>query len=97
MATTERSDVITFKGNPVTLVGQPVEVGQNAPDFQLTAQDMSTKSLDDYGSKVKIVSVVPSLDTSVCDTQTRRFNEEVDKLDADVALLTISMDLPMAQ
>lgn len=93
----ERTNAVTFKGKPVTLEGDEVKVGQKAPDFQLTGTDMSAKSLSDYGDKVKIVSVVPSLDTAVCDTQTRTFNEKAAALGDDVVLLTVSMDLPMAQ
>ncbi len=88
---------VTFKGNPVTLAGNPPEVGQKAPDFQLTANDMSAKKLSDYQGKVKLISVVPSLDTPVCDAQTRKFNEKAANLGDDVVVLTVSMDLPMAQ
>lgn len=91
------NDKVTFKGNPVTLVGEPVQVGDQAPDFNLVGTDMSTKSLKDFGDKVKIVSVVPSLDTPVCDKQTREFNEKANALGDDVVVLTVSMDLPMAQ
>ena len=88
---------VTFKGNPVALAGEPPKVGDKAPDFQLTANDMSAKTLSDYQGKVKLISVVPSLDTPVCDTQTRTFNEKAAGLGDDVQVLTISMDLPMAQ
>lgn len=97
MTTTERAGQITMKGNPVTLVGDPLEVGRKAPDVQLTATDMSAKSLADYQGKVKIVATVPSLDTSVCDQETRTFNERAAELGDDVVVLTVSMDLPMAQ
>ncbi|HEX7010012.1 MAG TPA: thiol peroxidase [Phycisphaeraceae bacterium] len=93
----QRSNVVTFKGNPITLVGEGIKVGQKAPDFQLTATDMSTKTLGDFAGKVKVVSIVPSLDTPVCDTQTRKFNEAASSLGSDVVVLTVSMDLPMAQ
>ncbi|MFP4222546.1 MAG: thiol peroxidase [Phycisphaeraceae bacterium] len=93
----ERNDLVTFKGDPVTLVDDPIAVGQAAPDSELTAIDFSPRRLSDYEGKVKIVSVVPSLDTSVCDTQTRAFNEKATELSEDVVVLTISMDLPPAQ
>lgn len=92
----ERSGVITFKGNPLTLVGPEVRVGQPAPDFQAVAQDLSIAKFSDSNGKVRIVSAVPSLDTPVCDAQTRRFNEEAAKL-SGVEIWTISMDLPFAQ
>ena len=94
---TQRTDVITFKGNPKTLVGNEVEVGQPAPGFQAVANDLSDVSLDQFSGKVVIISSVPSLDTGVCDTQTRRFSQEVGKLGGDVVVLTLSMDLPFAQ
>jgi thiol peroxidase len=94
---TERNGVITLKGNPVTLEGEGVQVGQKAPAFTVLANDMSPKTLADFAGRTVVLSVVPSLDTPVCDVQTRRFNEEAGKLGDKVAVLTISMDLPMAQ
>ncbi len=93
---TERAAAITLKGNPMTLVGDELKVGDKAPDFSLKAVDMSDKTLADFAGKVKIISVVPSLDTPICDTQTRKFNEEAGGLD-NVVVLTVSVDLPMAQ
>ena len=93
---TERAAAITLKGNPVTLIGDELKVGDKAPDFKLKAVDMSDKSLADFAGKVKILSIVPSLDTPVCDTQTRKFNEQAGGLDG-VVVLTVSVDLPMAQ
>ena len=93
----EHTGVVTFKGGPLTLVGEQVSVGQLAPDFTVIDNDLSAKSLGDYKGKVLVITAVPSLDTPVCDTQTRRFNDEAGRLGADVAVLTISMDLPMAQ
>ncbi|MEX1017005.1 MAG: thiol peroxidase [Phycisphaeraceae bacterium] len=93
----ERSGAVTFKGNPVTLEGNEVKVGQKAPAVQLVGTDLSGKSLSDYPGKVKLIVVVPSLDTSVCDTEVRKFNEEATSLGDDVVVLTVSMDLPMAQ
>ena len=88
---------ITMKGNPLTLVGNEVIVGQPAPDFEVIANDMSSVKLSSFKGKVCIICSVPSLDTSVCDMETRRFNEEAGKLGSDVVVLTISMDLPFAQ
>ncbi len=93
---TERTAAVTLKGNPMTLVGDALKVGDHAPGFVLKANDMSDKSLKDFAGKVKIISVVPSLDTPVCDTQTRKFNEDAGSLDG-VVVLTVSVDLPMAQ
>jgi thiol peroxidase len=88
---------VTMKGNPLTLVGNEVKVGQPAPDFEVIANDMSSVKLSSFRGKVCIICSVPSLDTSVCDMETRRFNEEAGKLGSDVVVLTISMDLPFAQ
>ncbi|WP_261133273.1 thiol peroxidase [Bacillus sp. Marseille-Q3570] len=87
---------VTFKQNPVTLLGNEVKVGDAAPDFKVLANDMSPVTLDDTKGSVRLISVVPSVDTGVCDQQTRRFNEEAAKLD-NVKVLTVSVDLPMAQ
>lgn len=87
---------VTFKDNPVTLLGTEVRVGNDAPNFTVISNDLQDKTLDDYKGKIKLISVVPSLDTGVCAEQTKRFNEEADKLD-NVHVLTISMDLPFAQ
>jgi thiol peroxidase len=94
---TERTGVITFKGNGLTLVGDQVAVGKPAPAFKLTANDLSDVELSKYQGKVVIVSAVPSLDTPVCDLQTRRFNQEAGKLGEAATVLTVSMDLPFAQ
>jgi thiol peroxidase len=93
----ERKGIVTFKGNPVTLLGSPVQKGDKAPDFTVVANDLSTKTLADYAGKVLILSVVPSLDTGICDLQTKRFNQEADALGSEVRILTISCDLPFAQ
>ncbi|ANB55783.1 ahpC/TSA family protein [Anoxybacillus sp. B7M1] len=87
---------ITFKGNPVTLIGNEVKVGDKAPDFKVLANDLSEVTLSDTKGSVRLISVIPSIDTGVCDAQTRRFNEEAAKLD-NVKVLTISVDLPFAQ
>ncbi|MGE0104022.1 MAG: thiol peroxidase [Blastocatellales bacterium] len=88
---------VNFKGNPVTLQGEEVKVGQAAPDFKVQkSSDLSDYTLATSAGKTRIVLAVPSLDTPVCDTETRRFNEEAAKL-ADVEVVCISMDLPFAQ
>ncbi len=87
---------VTFNNDPVTLLGTQLEAGDQAPDFTVIANDLSEKTLRDYKGKIKLISVVPSVDTGVCAKQTKRFNEEADKLD-NVHVLTISMDLPFAQ
>ncbi|MFC4076326.1 thiol peroxidase [Salinithrix halophila] len=94
---TERQGAITFKGNPVTLIGPELKVGETAPDFTVLGNDLSPVTLADSKGKVRIISVVPSLDTGVCDAQTRRFNEEAAGLGEDVKVLTVSVDLPFAQ
>ncbi|MHC4387782.1 MAG: thiol peroxidase [Planctomycetota bacterium] len=93
----EREGIITVEGNPLTLVGDEVEVGQQAPDAQVLKNDLSPLELSSFRGKVCIICSVPSLDTPVCDTETRKFNQEAAKLGDDVAILTISMDLPFAQ
>jgi thioredoxin-dependent peroxiredoxin len=93
----ERKGLVTMKGKPVTLVGQTVKVGQKAPDFEVTANDLSPVKFSSFAGKVCIIASVPSLDTSVCDMETRKFNEKAAQLGSDVAVLTISMDLPFAQ
>ncbi|WP_290783419.1 thiol peroxidase [Exiguobacterium sp. UBA6309] len=85
----------TFKGNPITLQGTAVQVGQTAPDFHVLANDLSPVTRDTYQG-VRIISVVPSIDTGVCDAQTRKFNEEAAKIEG-VTVMTISNDLPFAQ
>jgi len=94
----DKAGAVTLKGNPKTLTGDgELSIGSPAPDAILVAGDMSEKTLQDYKGKVVIVSVVPSLDTPVCDTETRRFNEEASGLGDDVTILTVSVDTPMAQ
>ena len=88
---------VTMKGNPVTLLGKEIEVGQTAPDAMLVANDLSTFNLSSLKGKKIILSVVPSLDTGICDLQTKRFNKEAASLGQDAVILTVSMDLPFAQ
>ena len=87
---------VTFKGNPVTLQGEEVKVGQSAPDFKIQKNDLSDYTLASSAGKTRVLVAVPSLDTPVCDTETRRFNEEAAKL-PDIEIVTVSMDLPFAQ
>jgi len=93
----ERTGIITFKGNPLTLVGPEIKVGDKAPDFIVVDNSLAATTLATYGGKVKIISSVPSLDTPTCDTETRRFNQEAASLPGNVVVLTISLDLPFAQ
>lgn len=93
----ERSGIITFKGNPMTLVGPALNVGDKAPAFTAVDTGLAPVSLADFSGKIKIISAVPSLDTPVCDTETRRFNQEAAALPDNTVLLTVSMDLPFAQ
>ncbi len=93
----ERAGLVTMKGNPITLLGNEVKVGEKAPDFVALDTNLSPVKFSSFRGKVCILSSVPSLDTPVCDLETRRFNEEAGKLGEDVVVLTVSMDLPFAQ
>jgi thioredoxin-dependent peroxiredoxin len=93
----ERKGAVTMRGNPMTLVGPEIKVGQKAPNFTLIDKAMRPATLDQFKGKVKIISTIPSLDTPVCDAETRRFNVEAANLPGDVQILTVSMDLPFAQ
>ncbi|MGQ0792670.1 MAG: thiol peroxidase [Deltaproteobacteria bacterium] len=92
----ERKDAITMGGNPVTLVGGEVKAGDKAPDFHGFQKFASPISLGDLRDKVKVFNVIVSVDTPICDVQTRRFNEEAAKFPGDVEIFTVSMDLPFA-
>jgi thioredoxin-dependent peroxiredoxin len=92
----ERAGATTMRGKPMTLVGPELKAGDAAPDFTATDSSLKAVKLEDTGRGVRIFSVVPSLDTPVCDAQTKRFNEEVVKLPG-VEVFTISADLPFAQ
>jgi len=88
---------VAFKGNPVTLLGNEVKPGQAAPDFKVQKSgDMSDYTLGTSAGKTRIIATVPSLDTPVCDLETKRFNEEASKL-PNVEIVCVSMDLPFAQ
>lgn len=93
----ERTGVATFKGNPITLVGPELKAGDKAPDFILHKSLVETATLNTFSGKVKLVSVVPSIDTGVCDMQTRKFNEAAAELGDHVVVLTVSVDTPFAQ
>jgi thioredoxin-dependent peroxiredoxin len=93
----ERPGAVTFHGNPLTLLGQEIKVGDTAPEFEALDNGLSPAKLSAFQGKVVIISAVPSLDTPVCDLETRRFNAEAAKLGKEVVILTISMDLPFAQ
>ena len=92
----ERPGATTLKGNPLTLIGPQLKPGDKAPDFELVDTNLATVSLKQTGNSVRILSVVPSLDTPVCDAQTKRFNDELAKLPG-LEVVTVSMDLPFAQ
>lgn len=92
----ERKGLVTFKGNPLTLTGNPIKVGDRAPAFLVLDKDLNTVSLSDFSGKVKIISVTPSLDTPVCHLQAATFNTKVQSLAEDVTVINISMDLPFA-
>jgi thioredoxin-dependent peroxiredoxin len=93
----ERQGVTKFKGNTVTLLGPELKVGDQAPDFTVVDNGLAPVTLASFQGKIKVFSAVPSLDTPVCDRETRRFNEEAAKFADNVVVLTISQDLPFAQ
>jgi len=93
----ERQGRVTLKGNPLTLLGAEVAVGTEAPDFTALDNELNPVSFGSFRGRKVIIASVPSLDTPVCDLETRRFNDEATRLNPDVAVLTISMDLPFAQ
>ena len=93
----ERKGVVTLKGGPVTLIGAEVRVAQKANDFNVLDNELKEKTLADFKGKIKLIASVPSLDTPVCDSEVKRFNDEVSKLSKDLVIIFISMDLPFAQ
>ena len=93
----ERTGIITFKGNPMTLVGQAVATGDKAPDFQVVDNGLQPVTLASSAGKIRLIAVVPSLDTPVCDSMTRQFNQDAANLPDGVVVYTISLDLPFAQ
>jgi len=88
---------VTLKGNPLTVIGERLKVGDKAPNFKLVANDLSTVTLDDSAGKVRLISVMPNLSTGICDAQTRRFNEEAAKLGDEVVALAVSSEHPWNQ
>ena len=84
----ERSGIITFKGNPFTLLGTELKVGAKAPDFKVVDNSLAPVTLATYSGRIKVISAVPSLDTPVCDTETRRFNQEAAGFPDNVVVLT---------
>lgn len=93
----ERAGLVTMRGNLLTLVGNEVEIGEVAPDFVALDPNLTPIKLSSYRNKICVISSVPSLDTPVCDMETRKFNEEATRLGDKIQILTISMDLPFAQ
>lgn len=93
----ERKNAVTLKGKAVVLEGDEVKAGEKARDFIVLDHDMNEKKLTDYSGKIKLIASVPSLDTPVCDTEIKRFNDEAAKVSKDVVIIFISMDLPFAQ
>lgn len=93
----ERPGAVTFKGQPLTLVGAELKPGDKAPDFRLLNNQLQEVRLSDFAGRPLLISVVPSLDTEVCSQQTKRFNQEAAQLPPEVVLITVSMDLPFAQ
>jgi len=94
---TERKGVVTLQGNPMTLLGPALKAGDRAPAFSVVDGSLTPVGLQDFAGKRKLISVVPSLDTPICELQTKRFHAEAAKLPDEVAVLTVSMDLPFAQ
>ena len=93
----ERKGAVTLKGDPVTLVGDEVKAGQKAKDFTVLDHDLKEMRLSDFKGKIKLIASVPSLDTPVCDSEIKRFNDEASKIAKDLVIIFISMDLPFAQ
>jgi thiol peroxidase len=92
----ERKGIVTVRGNPVTLIGSEVKIGDKTPDFTVLDGDLKEVRIGDFAGKIKVISVSASLDTPVCDMQARRFNQETTQLPDDVVILNITMDLPFA-
>ncbi|MDR3281395.1 MAG: redoxin domain-containing protein, partial [Synergistaceae bacterium] len=92
----DRTGIITMRGNALTLSGNPVKVGDKAPDFAVIDTGMSVKGLKDFAGRVKLISVTPSLDTPICDLQVHWFEKDASDLSKDLVVLNISADLPFA-
>ncbi|MBW1765298.1 MAG: redoxin domain-containing protein, partial [Deltaproteobacteria bacterium] len=93
----EHTGIISMKGNPLTLLGDQLQIGAAAPEFELLDNELSKVKRSSFHGRICVISAVPSLDTPVCDMETRRFNEEAGNLGPDVSIITVSMDLPFAQ
>ncbi|MBF0206752.1 MAG: thiol peroxidase [Oligoflexia bacterium] len=93
----ERIGLLTVKGNPLTLIGKELKVGEHLPDIELLNNDLNPVRLSHFLGKICIISTVPSLDTPICDLQTKKFNETATRLGNNIIILTVSMDLPFAQ
>jgi len=93
----ERSDLTTMRGKPLTLVGDEIKVGDMAPDFEALDEKLQPMKLSTFKGKVVVLSTVMSLDTQICDLETKEFSRELKGLNPDIEFLTISMDLPFAQ
>jgi thiol peroxidase len=93
----EREGLVTMKGEPLTLFGDDLKVGDIAPDCEVVGKDLKPVKLSSFRGRVCIISSLPSLDTSVCNIMTRKFNEDAAALGSDVVVLAVSMDLPFAQ
>lgn len=89
--------MVTFKGEPLVLIGKPVKVGRRAFDFKLISQDLKVVKLSDFGEKIKVINFFPSLDTPVCDLQVKEFNKKAAQLNSDIVIIGVSKDLPFAQ
>jgi thioredoxin-dependent peroxiredoxin len=93
----ELTGLVTMKGNPLTLLGNKLKIGDKVPDCELIDKDLSPINLSSFAGKILVIASVPSLDTSVCDMETRKFNEEIAQFKDNAAVVTVSMDLPFAQ
>jgi len=93
----EQKGLVTLRGTPMTLLGGPLDEKQASPEVTLVSNDLSTVKLSDFKGNICLISSVPSLDTPICDMQTRRFNQESTQIGKNVRVLTISVDLPFAQ
>jgi thiol peroxidase len=93
----ERTNIVKIKGNPLTLLGNEIKVGQKTPDFKIVDKELKEVSSKNWSDRDRLIASVPSLDTPVCDLEIKRFNEEAVKLSKDLSIVFISMDLPFAQ
>jgi len=94
---TERKGIVALEGNPLTLLGEEIKAGQEAPGSKVLDSDLKEFNIEELDGKIRLIASVPSLDTPVCDLQIKRFNDEAAKISKDVVIVFISMDLPFAQ